>query len=70
MFATADQIVTLAIVALAAVYLLRRAASTLMTRRTRGCGTCGNCPAQSAGVNAEPQMLSVESLLEPRPKAL
>ncbi|HEY4311474.1 MAG TPA: FeoB-associated Cys-rich membrane protein [Pirellulales bacterium] len=58
-----DEIVTLAIVALAAGYLLRRAWGVVMSKRRGGCGTCASCPAQAAG--AEPQVLSVDSLLKP-----
>ena len=63
---TADQIVTLAIVALAVGYLLRRTWGVLASKRQSGCGACGSCPAQAAGTSTEPQVLSVESLLEPR----
>ena len=64
---TADQIVTLAIVALAVGYLLRRTWGVLASKRQSGCGACGSCPAQAAArEHLSPQVLSVESLLEPR----
>jgi hypothetical protein len=58
-----DEIVTLAIVALATGYLLRRAWGVVMTKRRGGCGSCASCPGQMAG--AEPQVLSIDSLLKP-----
>jgi hypothetical protein len=60
---SSDEIVTLAIVALAAGYLLRRAWGVVMSKRRGGCGTCASCPAQVAGT--EPQVLSIDSLLKP-----
>lgn len=60
---SAENLLTLAIVTLAVGYLTRRAWTVIAGKRQGGCGRCAQCPGSAT--NAEPQVLSVESLLEP-----
>jgi hypothetical protein len=60
---TGENLLTLAIVAVAVAYLVHRAWSSFRGQSRGGCGACANCPSQTA--QQEPQVLSVDSLLEP-----
>jgi hypothetical protein len=44
--------IAIAIVVIAAAFLMRRGWLTLARRRGGGCGSCGNCPSNSAGNSA------------------
>jgi hypothetical protein len=72
---SADELLTLAIVAVAAGYLARRAWGVFARKRSGGCGSCAGCSSDQTAVNPHsqafnpqvfsPQVFSIDQLLEP-----
>jgi hypothetical protein len=62
MTVSGENLLVLAIVAVAVIYLARRTWGVLAGKRRGGCGTCASCPSERS--DAGPQVISVESLLQ------